>query len=429
VQSHTATTITIAGDWRVPPASDSKITLAYNNRNVVIYANEMNAFPAGFSNTANASCAFDFDGNTWESVGEANVSHRTSGTVRICGGGTNPSCWNDLRGHRGFEAYWGAQLMAWEWEQCQSTGPWLLGNAIRGSSFGVAAAQPAAGWWGSCLGTGLVNASYITDSSTVIAGCIIEHNAGAGGQRGYYLEGWTNALYRKNTTDKSIGMSANAQCILLENTHPGAPSQTNGRAIPLPLLRVAQFALLPPQAIDSAVIPIANGGVQSMTWSVSTTDSWIAASVASGATVNAEGTTGQLKIRVTKPANFAQRQWGIVKIVTQAGDSTSVGVLIEPQGSASTAAGLTANTSGVWARIVQSPTGSLRLIFGLAARSDVALDLFDAQGRSVWHVALMQQPPGMNTVEVRPRMMSSGFHIAKLHIGDDFRRIDRVIVR
>jgi len=433
IVSHTTTTITVNRDWRVAPDATSKIVIGYMNNNVAIYRNVFNAFPEGYRHSYSASCAVSMDGNVLNSVIDNNESYRTYGTISVCGSPTGPGWWNEVRDHTGHSAYAGGiRFVQWAWGPTGSMGPWLLGNRAVHNTVSVSAVAPGVPTFHeSPLSTIMPATSGVTGELT--SSCMFEHNIGTGGKTEFSAGDWANVLFRGNTTSGANTAGAlfaqTARPVLIENQHVGSLSQTGGKAIPLPLFRAAQFALTPSQTADSTTIPIANGGVLDMTWSASTNDSWIDASVDSGASVSAEKCSGLLKIRVTKPAGFSAPTWGLIKLATQAGDSTFIGVLVEQRAPASGGTKATTNASGAWARIMQSPDGEVILHFRLCSPGNVTFELFDVQGKRIWHGESNQQKAGVPAAVTSPRMLRSGFCIAQVKIGNTLLESARIVIR
>lgn len=329
IVSHTSSTITVDSDWRVPPASDSRIQINYINRNHIVYQNTMNAMPVGFVNQHHcASMGVNFDGGSFGCVAEGNKSYRTFYGDTLQGYVCAPSFFNEIRSDENYsELSSGSSLCArtqFQWYQSYGgvVGPYVIGNYIRG-------AKESKGMSSSSV------SDILTSNSRHLIGCAVEATtASNGGLSSGNLDDtlWRNNSFTYNGT--KVTMQSGSLVNLLGNTYSGTGTKYSGSVSfkdkPTPEYRVARFTGTVGQAVANVTIPIADLGIQNCVWSVTgSSNSWISASVSSGGTVLPEAETGLLSVGVNTAGMTTGVYWGTVNLTTTNGNAFYVGVRVE----------------------------------------------------------------------------------------------------
>lgn len=319
---HTSNTMTVDSLWRIAPDSTSKVVLTKQYRDEIVYANDLNAFPAGYVQTYSASCGPDIDGNGWNVSVEGNTSHRTFGSRQMQGYDTGPTFWCENRNEKAYDTYvsmtrtgWGDNIL----------GPPMLGSAFHNVEVDRYGSAGANNWgWGYAYGDGVC-----------FEGCTF-----SGGDQGFNF-GSEDVICRNNTmtlistgTPNYFSMT-NSSPILLSNTYSGATSNYYGVAgytfsqKPLPEYRVARFTGYVGASLSEVTIPVANAGKDPLSWTVTPGQGWISAYIQQNPTVAPEGETGELAIAVNTSTLSAGVTWGYVTITSANGISLRVGVRVE----------------------------------------------------------------------------------------------------
>jgi hypothetical protein len=136
VAADTFNTITVVSPWRVPPDCTSKIVLGYVYKDVVIYDNNIIAFPPGIQTNSGASQLIDFDGNVWFSIADSNTVHHSFNAASIGSSSQNQSEWNVIENNTFLDLQVGGMsLIYWNNYTSGATvpllGPVTLGNVLR----------------------------------------------------------------------------------------------------------------------------------------------------------------------------------------------------------------------------------------------------------------------------------------------------------
>lgn len=335
LDARTSTTVTIDRPWKVQPDSTSKAMITDLYRENVIYNNVLNAFPAGYVQTSSASTGIT-GSNMWGNVAEGNVSHRTGSGRSVDAQSGCPVYWNQFRDERAYDTHAGGFSISFV--ECNPVNSTILGNAFHGGEVNVADSTDGAG---SIVGEGSVLEGVTMTSKRGFNLTGIAPGNWSGPQEN---RGWT--LYR-NCSIATIDGPANPSAMqpayiaavddrqmLSGNTYSGA-SQTywlgsglSSYSLPVALSRVARFTGNVGFALDQVIVPIANAGIQSMTWTVTPSDSWITASIAANDSLSAESDMGRLVVSVNTSGMTAGRHWGFVD-VTAAAKTVRVGVCVD----------------------------------------------------------------------------------------------------
>ncbi|MEK0316084.1 PA14 domain-containing protein [Cohnella sp. 56] len=348
IVSHTSTTVTVDKPWRVQPAADSKITLTYLSKDHIVYNNNINAFPAGYDLFYSASTGPDADGNAWGFAAEGNMTNRTYGGRVLGGYSTGPGYWNEQRDETANNAvHSGMNLVAWAFEGYDFLGPSVLGSYFRGGSANVTSAQNgAASGPPALLNTQIspYEGQEIAAGRNAIVGSGFEGVTGSGSTLGARAEQWTQVLFRNNNVSvqanpnvsyaaRPFEIRKDSDPYLISNSYAGGSSvyvKTNVSTLgdrPTPLLRVAQFQGAVGSSLGSISIPVANTGISPMTWTASASQSWITATVGTGASpLAAEQPTGTLDVSVNTSGMAQGTYNGTVTITTGSGRTATVGV-------------------------------------------------------------------------------------------------------
>lgn len=378
IVSHTPSSVTVDRPWKIQPDSTSKVViqpLYYAN---TIYSNDLNAFPIGYDQSDfTASVGVVFDGNGWDNMAEANVSHRTgAGRSTLASSGSMVSYWNEMRNERAYDINRGGISVG---TNGNAVLPSLLGNAFRGGEYVVNGLTPPASY----------DAGGVTQAQG--EGTIIE-NVTFTSKRGYWLKSvgtpglWSDGLtlFRNGsiTTIDSPNNPASAQPVyitvndgkqlLVNNTYSSpAPAYLLGTGIssysmPVALYRVAKFSGYAGYPVQSQLVPIVNAGIASMTWTVTPSDSWITASIQANGTLAAENTLGRVMIGVNTSGMAAGRHWGYVTINTGS-SSVRIGVCLD------VSSGTPSNQPPVPSFTTSAPAGTVpfAITFNAGASYDV----------------------------------------------------------
>lgn len=333
---------TVDRPWTVQPDSTSVALFSDCWSENIVYGNNLDAFPVGYSfdsskdyaQTGTASTGVCIDGNTYRMSAEANISHRTNYGRQIKGNSGGPSLWNVMRDEQSIDC----NTSGYNITQLETNplGPILFGNAFRNCSGNVLNAASTYGFGVLGMGEG-----SILENLTVTSGM------------GYYLGSNTHGrtgsptLYRNNSITANLSPTQPAYVNIVSgdeflsgNTYPGSaqPYSFNSGTYDLgassysmlvPLYKVARFTASSGGGVLSAVvIPIANAGTSPMTWYVVAGSPWISPSIIAGGTVSAEGTSGSLSITPDTTGMTVGRHWGSVTVYTTTG-SVNVGVLVD----------------------------------------------------------------------------------------------------
>lgn len=323
ILSHTTSSFTVDSPWRVPPDSTSMVLAVGLYRDHIVYKNDLNAFPPGYDLTKSngASNGGQIDGNGWMIEMEGNVSHRNMTARELRSSSIGVSFWNTLRDEEAYEiGRAGFSNMTYD---DNPVGYESLGNRFVGCTVQITAGKPT---WG--LG--------IYD-----AGEIAEHCNIAGGQQGLYVG--QDGLYKDNTVSVRYAQTApqpvyiypaNADPVLVGNTYSGwSPTYYTSTGCtfaekPLPEYRAARFKGCVGASVAPQIVPLANAGISSLSWTATPSDSWITASVQSNPTLTAESTFGWLVIGVDTTGLPAGRRWGSVTVNTGT-KSVKIGVCLD----------------------------------------------------------------------------------------------------
>ena len=303
IVSSTATTFTVDQPWRVPPSSDSVVSLCVLFRDNVVYANELNAFPSGYILDYSASTGISLDGNCWNNTIEGNTSRRTFGGRSILGVQSAPGYWNTARDESALELYAGGIYVAeTKFSGDSNVGAATLGNAVRGGTLSfqtsrqpeVTFTQVGAGVYESGLG----------------GGNVIERLNSAGSQIGLTVSAQTNALFRLNTftlaqdpgtSGAKIGgsLGSPSRAMLAGNNYIGQDIVYGGsRGSTLqPLERVVLLSAFSDESLTSGLIDLANlGTAPGSLRVVGTSLSGFSASITPSLSLAAEQTNRQLTV-------------------------------------------------------------------------------------------------------------------------------------
>lgn len=321
IEASTSTTITVTEDWRIPPDETTKFVLSHLYLGHLIYKNEFAAVPPGWVDTGHiASYHINFDGNTVFSAADSNSSLRTYYSDAIQGYLTGPAYWNEIRNSNNTEAYRNGSrinLRGGDWgsgaSEVITLGPLALGNWIRGGSNNASIGiQAIIEGWGSLPanelfieGSGLEGiATGSTMSAASYANVLLRRNIAFGG------------------ASPAVSLQNYSEPVLIEN-------ETFGYSGSTPINDYAELPILPIRFVDlqaseaSAVINVANGGWQDMTWSALAADPWIDVSPVPGTNfVASQDTSGQLQISID-PA-LAPVGLSLSHVTIQSGSKTAV---------------------------------------------------------------------------------------------------------
>lgn len=344
IVSHSTTSVTVDKPWRVQLDSTSRIICSHLYIGHMLYQNDFNAFPAGYAEDKNysASRGWDIDGNGWKIQAELNTSHRNWLGRSIYANSGGPSYWCVARGDNAADcADCGMNISNWEQNPM---GPILLGDAFRSCQNNIFGDTDYYNGFGGYSGQG--------------TGCMIENCSTSGGGLGYTLPvinsggyssgGWSDGmvLYRKGNISVAKVASnpknpmpvfvyaTDKKQYLIGNTYSGgSPTYTYNSVaaqyILLPEYRVARFKGYPGETLSNIVVPIANGGTTSSSWSVGTpSQTWITATKISSGNIAAEAETGQVRISVSTSGQPASKQWGYVPI-TMGSQTVRIGVSLD----------------------------------------------------------------------------------------------------
>jgi hypothetical protein len=225
IASYTATTITVAEPWRVPPTAESVIVMTNFSEDVVIYQNIIEAFPPGVRAGSSASILASLDGQCLDFAVEGNTSRRTFFAASVCGTPTSPSFWNEFRDQQSLELqHSGFAFNSWIGDGADRIGTQLLGNGDWGSTYEIIPAFQE-DWQ-------LMFPSYVSPPVARNT-MLVEHATGTGSHVGAVTGGGL-ALLRKNNfavrANPGLTRSGNATGILVgagpaafvENTLAGA---------------------------------------------------------------------------------------------------------------------------------------------------------------------------------------------------------------
>lgn len=340
VVSHTSNSLTVDKPWRIQPDSTSVILVTPLYKDNVVYNNVLNAFPVGYAylpdnQMALASTGVDLDGNSWNVAAEGNTSRRTRSSRQIAANSGGPTYWCTMRGDSALDVHEGELGMVY-WEN-NPTGPTLLGNSYRGCS--VSILDSATGGAVRGLGEGTV----IENSSTSAK---MGYNLTGAAKSGSWSDGFV--LYRNGSviaTDPGTAStpvvpepvyisSADGKQFLVNNSYTGG-SQTYylgtsvlAYSIPAPVYRFVKLSGYVGRPVPPVLVPVANAGIQSMTWTATTIDSWIAPSIQANGSLGAESTYGRLKVSVDTTGMAAGKHWGSVTI-SNGLTSVKVGVCVD----------------------------------------------------------------------------------------------------
>lgn len=335
IVSHTANSVTLDSPWRVPPDSTSKAVIVGLFQDHIIYDNELNAFPAGYdfvaianAGIATASTAIVIDGLSWNIEAEGNVSHRTKAAMRIAGDDVGISYWNSFRDNQCYEVDANG-----DWLTSYNPNPYgygAVGNRYLGGTTQIVGQSPAYG-----VGFGLRNISHSQ------IGNIAEGLSLSGGYPGISVSE-ENLVRNNNVSVRYVSSPpqpvylnmSDANPILVNNTYSGssqvyflAPGCTFAQK-PLPEYSSVKFGGYVGNPVQAQIIPVANAGIVSMTWTVTASDPWINASIQSNSTLPAESTLGRLVVSVDTTGMSAGKRWGSVTINT--GTKTAkIGVCVD----------------------------------------------------------------------------------------------------
>ena len=337
IVSHSATTITVDSDWRVPPDSSSKFVLSFIYLGHLQYKNNMSALPIGWSETQHvASYGVNYDGNSYFCVGESNTNRRTYYGDNIQGYLFAPSYWNEFRDSTCLDSYIsGTRITArggdWGTNPSVNTtlGALCLGNWVRaGHSDENQGFQIIAAGWG-----------QIPANKPFIEGCGFE---GTSNGSGLFAGSEANGLFRRNRAALGATLPIFFQPfstpILIENettgyfTDYGVPIGNSGAAVlasglaqrPLAPLRTVGFDEV--NFLSSEDLVVANAGINNMIWTAQPDQSWIRATPVPGtASVGAEQTSGRVRISIDPATVPAGVSFGSVTL--QSGSfTTTIGV-------------------------------------------------------------------------------------------------------
>lgn len=323
--------ITVESPWAVQPDSTSVAIFTGAWSNNIVYANELNAFPVGFSfdpsmdyaNTGYASVGVDFDGNSYHNVAEGNISRRTNYGRMMHSQASGPGMWNEMRDEQAIDCNsQGYRIMNWE---ANPLGPGMFGNAYRNCSGNVNGTSQ----WYAGMGQG-EGSIFENMNLTGSIGYLV-------GSAGYGSTG-TPTLYRNGSvtvnasplTAVSVESSTTGGTLLVNNTYSGTTQPYSGvsaYARPVAVYRVARFATYAGYSAQDVLVPIANAGTAAMSWTVTASDAWITPAVQSNGTVSPEGTAGRLAIGVNTAGMTPGTYWGSVTVNTGA-QSVKVGVRV-----------------------------------------------------------------------------------------------------
>ena len=207
----TENTITVASVWRVPPDSTSKVVLLDVYKDILIYDNNIAAFPtSAIGTTANsgASALIVFDGNCWSSVADSNISQRTYGGGSVGAAPLTQSMWNNFQDNQ-FLALRETGMFVVNTENTpgnttsQMIGPVTLGNVFRGNTIQITGPQYAVQNPDfSVYQLGTVGGDFAGQNSLYpypfhLAN-IFENNTATGGRRGIFAGDWGDTVYRNN---------------------------------------------------------------------------------------------------------------------------------------------------------------------------------------------------------------------------------------
>lgn len=192
ISSHTSTSLTVDTPWRVPPTSDSVITMNYFSRSVVIYNNVVDAFPVGTAvSVANSACCIaSLDAQALSFVVEGNTSYRTWTGFMVCGQLTGPSWWNECRGQSMNDIYnSGMYFQDWVNVGDYELGPRLYGNVMQDNSITIQSNQD---------GTRGNTPAYV-NGTVAKSTALFEGNTGSGGEIGGVIGKGGIEVYRNNS--------------------------------------------------------------------------------------------------------------------------------------------------------------------------------------------------------------------------------------
>jgi PKD repeat protein len=295
-------------------------------RDNVVYNNDLNAFPVGYTQVYSASCGVDIDANGWANSVEGNVSRRTYSGRSILAHSGGASYWNVMRNETALEClYAGLALFYWD---TNPSGPVLLGNAFRDCAVSVFGSTDGGIRSGRGEGTILERTNITAKLGYNLSGV-----SGPGAQ-GSVPPAWQDgsALYRKGNVSAVDGSGspsipmpvyvsvADGKQLLVGNQYSGSAQNyflatgLSPFSNPLPLYRVARFKGYVGHPVGGALIPVANAGTASMTWTVTTSDPWINASVQSNGTVAAESDAGRLAVSVDTTGMSASTHLGTLTL-------------------------------------------------------------------------------------------------------------------
>jgi hypothetical protein len=209
VAAVSSNTVTVADPWRLPPDSTSKVVLTYVYKDVLIYKNEIAAFPAGVWGESSASNFVQLDGNSWFNVVDSNICRRTFVGGSVGASALNQSMWNVFQDNQVLELRKaGMFVIFWENRQdgkiTQTIGPSTLGNVFRGNTIQITGPQPPVqtpDW--SVFQLGSLGGNWMGQNSTYTfpfhLGNIFENNTASGGRRGILAGDWADTLFRNNS--------------------------------------------------------------------------------------------------------------------------------------------------------------------------------------------------------------------------------------
>lgn len=234
ITGHTATTLTVERDWRVPPAADSIFVIEEVNRDIVIYRNEMNGYPVGYRLFSSASCFVSFDGNSIGNHVEANTVRRAFTGYSVAGGPPTPSFWNQFRDNVAVDIYTDViKVQPWIWNDTDDAiGACLLGNTFHGGTATTLTAQQATVAYPQTLVnvTGSPNGRYEAHGRTPSTGTVLENLTGSGARFGLQVSDRSASLVRNNrftlagSAASKVGAKlegADAAVRLASNTYSG----------------------------------------------------------------------------------------------------------------------------------------------------------------------------------------------------------------
>lgn len=340
IVGNTGTTITVGRAWHVPPDATSKIAIVALYMNHVVYDNVMNAFPTGYLVRESASCAVSIDGNGVQNCIEGNTSYRTFGAHQIAGSSRHPAYFNQIRNDLNYDClHRGERFDAWIYDEgyfthIPSIGPSTLGNLIVGGVTEVTGKSTGGDYWSrrayvlgerifSTLSTGHTS-DYLVHEGNVFENIV--GLASGSAHRGLYIRELSESLYRSNTisvghtdlTETPVEIHGSADPTLIENTYSGGTQDyylvgSGFDEKPVAMKRVLRLQGAP-GSVMQGTLPIANGGIETLSCSTSGDQDWIAGTAFSPPALSPEEIQGQLTVDVDSTGLPGTGHWATVSL-------------------------------------------------------------------------------------------------------------------